>query len=317
MCHSITISFQDYYSLLAGHVPEENILFIRENSTNQMYSAGLIFEGGGMRGAYTAGVIDAFIDNKLEFTSCYGVSSGACHCASYLSKQRRRAYRTMTDYIDDKRYFSYWNLLTKGDLLGPEMVFHTIPEQLDPFDYEEYNKYPGKFYCVATNCETGEAEYFHLKIMEEDVEMMHASSALPILAKKVKIGETYYFDGGITDSIPIKRAIADGNTKNVLILTQDADYRKKYDRSVPVLKMAYPKYPKMVEMVATRHIRYNEALDLVAQEEEAGKAFVIRPKKPVTVSRIKFNKEKIAHLYDDGYNDTMEKLEDLITFLEK
>ncbi|MEA5037143.1 MAG: patatin family protein, partial [Methanocorpusculum sp.] len=159
-----------------------------------MYSAGLIFEGGGMRGAYTAGVIDALIENKLEFSSCYGVSSGACHAASYLSKQHGRAYRTMTEHMGDKRYFSYWNLLTKGDLLGPEMVFHIIPEQLDPFDYDEYNKYPGKFYSVATNCETGEAEYFHPKIMEEDVEMIHASSALPILAKKVKIGENYYFD---------------------------------------------------------------------------------------------------------------------------
>ena len=282
-----------------------------------MYSAGLIFEGGGMRGAYTAGVIDALIDNKLEFTSCYGVSSGACHGTSYLSKQRGRAYRTMTEHMGDKRYFSYWNLLIKGDLLGPEMVFHTIPEQLDPFDYNEYDKYPGKFYCVATNCETGEAEYFHLKIMEEDVEMIHASSALPLLAKKVKIGENYYFDGGITDSIPIKRSIDDGNAKNVLVLTQDVGYRKKYDKAVPILKIAYPKYPKMVEMVATRHIRYNKALELVDHEEAAGRAFVIRPKNPVTVSRIKFNKEKIALLYDDGYHDTMEKVDHLITFLEK
>ena len=282
-----------------------------------MYSAGLIFEGGGMRGAYTAGVIDALIENKLEFSSCYGVSSGACHAASYLSKQHGRAYRTMTEHMGDKRYFSYWNLLTKGDLLGPEMVFHIIPEQLDPFDYDEYNKYPGKFYSVATNCETGEAEYFHPKIMEEDVEMIHASSALPILAKKVKIGENYYFDGGISDSIPIKRSIADGNTKNVLVLTQDADYQKKYDKSVPILNIFYPKYPKMVEMVATRHIRYNEALELVAEEEAAGRAFVIRPKNPVGVSRIKFNKEKIAQLYHDGYHDKIDKMDDLIAFLEK
>lgn len=282
-----------------------------------MYSAGLILEGGGMRAAYTAGVIDALIDNKLEFSSCYGVSSGACHGASYLSKQRGRAYRTMTDYMDDKRYYSYWNLLTKGDLLGPDMVFRIIPEQLDPFDYDEFNKYSGKFYCVATNCETGEAEYLHLKIMEEEVEMMHASSALPILAKKVQLGENYYFDGGISDSIPIDRSIADGNTKNVLVLTQDAGYQKNYDKSVPILKMAYPKYPKMVEKVATRHIRYNEALKVVAKEEAAGRAFIIRPKNPVHVSRTKFNKEKIARLYDDGYHDSMEKMDDLIAFLEK
>ncbi|HKM42099.1 MAG TPA: patatin family protein [Methanocorpusculum sp.] len=282
-----------------------------------MYSAGLIFEGGGMRGAYTAGVIDAFIDNKMEFTSCYGVSSGACHGASYLSKQHGRAYRTMTDYIGDKRYLSYWNLLTKGDLVGPDMVFHIIPEQLDPFDYDEYNRYPGKFYCVATNCETGEAEYLHLKIMQEDVEMIHASSSLPILAKKVKIGDNYYFDGGIADSIPIEHSIADGNAKNVLVLTQAAGYQKKPDKTVPILKIAYHKYPKMVEMVATRHIRYNHALEIVAKEEKAGRAFVICPKKPVTVSRMDFNMERIVPLYEDGYRDTMEKMNDLISFLEK
>jgi len=282
-----------------------------------MYSAGLIFEGGGMRGAYTAGVIDALIDNKMEFTSCYGVSSGACHGASYLSKQHGRAYRTMTDYIGDKRYLSYWNLLTKGDLVGPDMVFHIIPEQLDPFDYDEYNRYPGKFYCVATNCETGEAEYLHLKIMQEDVEMIHASSSLPILAKKVKIGDNYYFDGGIADSIPIEHSISDGNVKNVLVLTQAAGYQKKPDKTVPILKIAYHKYPKMVEMVATRHIRYNQALELVAKEEKAGRAFVICPKKPVAVSRMDFNMERIAPLYEDGYRDTMDKMNDLISFLEK
>jgi predicted patatin/cPLA2 family phospholipase len=282
-----------------------------------MYSAGLILEGGGMRGAYTAGVIDALIDSKMEFTSCYGVSSGACHGASYLSKQHGRAYRTMTDYIGDKRYFSYWNLLTKGNLIGPDMVFHIIPEQLDPFDYDEYNRYPGKFFCVVTNCETGEAEYLHLKIMQEDVEMIHASSSLPILSKKVKIGDNYYFDGGIADSIPIKRSIADGNAKNVLVLTQAAGYQKKPDKTVPILKIAYPKYPKMVEMVATRHIRYNQALELVAQEAAAGRAFVICPKKPVKVSRMDFNMERIAPLYEEGYKEAMEKMHDLIAFLEK
>ncbi len=282
-----------------------------------MYSAGLIFEGGGMRGAYTAGVIDALIDNKLEFSSCYGVSSGACHCASYLSKQRGRAYRTMTDYIDDKRYFSYWNLLTKGDLIGPEMLYHTIPEELDPFDYDEYNRYPGKFFSVVTNCETGEAEYLQVKVMQEDVEMIHASSSLPILAKKVKVGENYYFDGGISDSIPIERSIADGNTKNVLVLTQAAGYQKKPDKTVPILRIAYAKYPKMVDMVATRHIRYNEALKIVDREEKAGRAFIIRPKKPVEVSRMDFNMKRIAPLYEEGYQETADVVDDLIAFLEK
>ncbi len=154
-----------------------------------MYSAGLIFEGGGMLGAYTTGVIDAFLDNDLEFSSCYGVSVGACNAASFISKQRRRAYRVTTDYIGDKRYCSIRSLLQTGNLFGPEMLFHIIPEQLDPYDYDTFSRYPGKLYVVATNCETGEAEYFHLKNMREEVDILQASCSLHLLAKPVRINE--------------------------------------------------------------------------------------------------------------------------------
>ena len=282
-----------------------------------MYSAGLIFEGGGMRGAYTAGVIDAFLDNDLEFSSCYGVSVGACNAACFISRQRGRAYRVTTEYIGDKRYCSFWSLLRTGNLFGPEMIYHIIPEHLDPYDYEAFAKYSGKCYVVATNCTTGEAEYFHLKNMREDVNMLQASSSLPLLAKIVRVGGIEYLDGGVVDSIPLQRSIADGNIKNVIALTQDITYRKEPMKIVPLLKLAYRNYPNLVDQLATRHVRYNQALDLVEGEESAGRAFVLRPKKPVNIGRVETNKTKLAALYDDGYRETMERMNDLIAFLEK
>ena len=281
-----------------------------------MYSAGLIFEGGGMRGAYTTGVIDAFLDNNLEFSRCYGVSVGACNAASFIAKQRRRAYRVTTDYIGDKRYCSIRNLVTTGNLFGPDMLYHIIPEKLDPYDYDAFARYTGKLFVVATNCETGKAEYFHLKNMREEVDVLQASSSLPLLAKPVRINEKEYLDGGVVDSIPLQRSIDDGNAKNVVVLTQDITYRKEPMKIVPLLKIIYRKYPHLVDQLATRHIRYNQTLDLLALEESANRAFVIRPKKPVNIGRVETNKTKLAALYDDGYNDTMERMNDLIAFLE-
>jgi len=282
-----------------------------------MYSAGLIFEGGGMRGAYTTGVIDSFLDNDLEFSSSYGVSVGACNAASFMAKQRRRAYRVTTDYIGDKRYCSIQSLLRTGNLFGPDMLYHIIPEQLDPYDYDAFSRYPGKLYVVATNCETGEAEYFHLKNMREEVDILQASCSLPLLAKPVRINENEYLDGGVADSIPIQRSIDDGNTKNVIVLTQDIIYRKKPMKIVPLLKIIYRNNPNLVRQLATRHVRYNQTLDLLAQEESAGRAFVLRPKKPVNIGRVETNKTKLAALYEDGYHDTMERMDDLIAFLKK
>jgi len=282
-----------------------------------MYSAGLIFEGGGMRGAYTAGVIDAFLDHDLEFSRCYGVSVGACNAASFIAKQHGRAYRVTTDYIGDKRYCSLRNLLTTGNLFGPDMLYHIIPEELDPYDYETFSRYPGKLYVVATNCETGEAEYFHLKNMREEVEMLQASSSLPLLAKIVRIDGKEYLDGGVVDSIPVQRSIDDGNAKNVIVLTQDITYRKEPMKIVPLLKIFYRNYPNLVRQLATRHVRYNQTLDLLAEEESTGRAFVLRPKKPVNIGRVETNKTKLASLYDDGYRETMERMDDLIAFLEK
>ncbi len=281
-----------------------------------LYQAGLIFEGGGMRGAYTAGIIDALLENDMEFTYCYGVSSGACHATSYLSKQPGRAQRIITNYTDDDRYFSIKNLLKTGNMFGIDMLFNIIPRQLDLYDYETAAKNPAKFYVGVINVKTAESEYLYVENIERDYMMVCASMSLPIISKRVKINGQSYLDGGIVDSIPLKKSIADGNKKTVLVLTQDAAYRKGINKILPFIALIYFRFPKFVGKIATRHIRYNEALELVAAEEQAGRAFVFRPKKPVHVGRLEVNKEKIEELYKEGYADGIEMMPKLKEFLE-
>lgn len=280
------------------------------------YNAGLIFEGGGMRGAYTAGIIDALLENDIEFAYCYGVSSGACHATTYLSKQIGRANRVVSDYLEDKRYFSLRNLITTGNMFGIDMMFNIIPKQLDPYDYEGARKNPAKFYVGVINVKTAESEYLHVADIDREYMKIAASMSLPIISRKVKIDGQSYLDGGIVDSIPLKRSIADGNKKTVLVLTQDAAYRKGINKILPIIALCYCFYPKFVWKIATRHIRYNQALELVAAEEQAGRAFVFRPKKPVKVGRLELNREKIDALYKEGYEDGIEMIPKLKAFLE-
>ena len=192
-----------------------------------MYQAGLVLEGGGMKGIYTAGVLDFFMDQNIEFSSCYGVSAGACHLCSYLSRQRGRAYDISVDYLDDAHYCSARNVLTTGDLFGVKMCYDDIPNVLNPYDYDAFNAYQGRAYAVATNIETGQAEYLRLKDMHKDIIAVRASASLPLVSRNVKIGDKLYLDGGLSDSVPIMHSIVDGNRKNIVVLTKETGYRRK------------------------------------------------------------------------------------------
>ncbi|HJJ27463.1 MAG TPA: patatin family protein [Methanocorpusculum sp.] len=278
--------------------------------------AAIIFEGGGMRGAYTAGVIDALIENDMEFTSCYGVSSGACHATTYLSKQFGRARKIIVNYAHDKRYFSLRSLFKTGNMFGIEFIFKTLTHELEPYDFETARNNPAKFYVGVINVKTAESEYLLIRDPDEEYMKLAATMALPIISKKVKLNGKKYLDGGIVDSLPIKQAFAAGNKKVVLVLTQDATYRKSINKILPLLWFWYLPYQKFVGKIATRHIRYNKALIDIAEAEKAGTAFVIRPKKPVEVGRLDFNPEKIEALYQDGYRDGLELMPKLKEFLK-
>ena len=282
-----------------------------------MEKCGLILEGGGMRGLYTSGVLDFFLDKKIEFHSCYGVSAGSINACSYLSKQRGRTFRTNTDYLEDKRYASVQNLLTTGNFFGTEMCYYEIPNELNPFDYEEFSKYEGDFFAVVTNCNTGQAEYIKIKDLKKDVEVIRASSSLPLMAEMVKVGDGLYLDGGISDSIPVRRSVRDGNRKNVLILTRDSDYRKKLNEMLPIIKVKYKNYPKLIKAIEERHINYNMTLEYIKNQEEKGNVFVIRPSKPVKIGRLEKDKQKIMSLYSRGLKDAQRCYDDLMKFLRE
>jgi predicted patatin/cPLA2 family phospholipase len=279
--------------------------------------AGLVVEGGGMRGVYSSGVLDFFIEKDLFFENNYGVSAGACHLCSYLAKQYKRAFRVNVDYLNDKRYCSVHSLLKTGNLFGAEMLYDIIPNELDLFDYDTYNKNESNFYVVITDINTGKPEYVKIGDLKKDIIYVRASSSLPLLAQNVKINDKEYLDGGISDSIPIKKSIADGNKKNVVILTRDSTYRKGKNSLMPIIKLKYKKYPNFVKSMADRYIVYNEILDFIKELEDNGDVFVIRPKKPVNIGRTEKNREKLEALYNDGYNDAKDCYEELLKYLGK
>lgn len=282
-----------------------------------MYHTGLILEGGGMKGVYTAGVTDFFLDKGIEFNTCYGVSAGAINMVNFISKQRERTYRTNTNYINDKRYCSIYSLITTGDIFGVDYCYNRIPNELDPYDYETYQKYKGKAYAVVTNLETGMAEYMQISDMKKDMQIIRASSSLPLVSRNVKIGGKYYLDGGISDSIPLRKSIEDGNHKNVIILTKEIGYRRKPSTQLNLLKMKYRRYPKIVNAIERRHIRYNKTLAYIEMEVAAGRAFVIRPKEELCVQRLEKDVDKLKKAYKIGYQDAADCYDQLIAFLEK
>ena len=282
-----------------------------------MIEAGLVVEGGGMRGVYTAGVLDYFMEKNLYFDDCYGVSAGACHISSYVSKQIGRSMKVTLDYINDKRYCSVNSLIKTGDMFGVEMLYDLIPNKLELYDYDTFNKFKGNFYSVVTNCKTGKAEYIKIKDMKKDIIAVRASSSLPLLSRIVEINGKEYLDGGITDSIPIKKSIKDGHKKNVVILTRDKTYRKSKPKFLSFFKLKYKKYPNLVKAIENRYKMYNETLDFIEEEKAKNKVFIIQPKLPVKISRIEKDKDKLKELYDQGYEDAKELYEDLMKFLEE
>lgn len=280
-----------------------------------MYQAGLVLEGGGMKGAYTAGVLDFFLEKDMEFSSVYGVSAGAVHMCSYLSKQKGRSIRISTKYGADPRYCSIASLLLTGDLFNVKTCYDTVPNKWEPFDHETYESYKGKAYAVVTNIKTGKPEYLLVDECREGLQKVRASASLPLVSRNVPIGDKLYLDGGCSDSIPIAKSIMDGNKKNVVILTKEVGYVRKPATKIGLLKARYRKYPKLVEVMQKRHITYNETLEYLKRLEESGKVFVIRPKKASDVGRLDKDPEKIQALYEDGYADAAACHEELIKFL--
>lgn len=281
-----------------------------------MYQAGLVLEGGGMKGLYTAGVLDFFLDKGIVFSSVYGVSAGACNMVSYLSGQRGRALAVNIDYLDRKDYCSLESLLKTGDLFNVEMCYHRIPEELNPYDYKAFDRYMGRAFSIATNIETGKPEYFRIRDMKKDIDKIRASASLPLVSRNVKIDGGLYLDGGISDAIPLQRSILDGNRRNVVVMTKETGYVREPSTQLGLIRARYMKYPKVYELMKERHINYNGQLDFIRRQQENGQAFVIRPQKPSDVGRVEKDVKKLKNLYRQGYNEAAACYDELLAYLE-
>ncbi len=262
---------------------------------------GLVLEGGGMRGVFTCGVLDYFMDNDIYFPYAIGVSAGACNGLSFMSRQRGRAKYSNIDLLTKYKYIGLKHLIKKRNIMDFDLLFHEFPEHIIPYDYKAYFASPYRFEMVTTNCITGEANYFEEKSNPKRViDIVKASSSLPIVCPVTYVDDIPMLDGGICDSIPIERATSQGYSRNVVILTRNKGYRKeKKDMKIP--SFIYKKYPAVRQALSNRNKLYNYQLELIEKMEDEGSVFVIRPQKPVLVDRIEKDADKLLELYNEGY----------------
>lgn len=280
--------------------------------------AALVLEGGGLRGVYTSGVLRFFVDRGIFFPYVIGVSMGACNAANYVSRQPERNRIVNIRYVNDSRYISYWRLLIKGELFGMKFIFDTIPRSLVPFDFRTFMESKVRCITTVTDCETGEARYYEKGEVGEDyLKILQASCSLPFLAKPVYYQGKTLMDGGLSDSVPIRKSIADGNTKNVVVLTRPKGYRKKPAHHIRLAHIRYPRYKGLCEALATRDAGYNETMDFVDQLEKQGEVFVIRPWFDLNVGRAERNKDNLYAAYDTGYADASECYTALYSYLNR
>lgn len=266
-----------------------------------MDKTGLVLEGGGMRGVFTCGVLDYFLDQGITFPYTIGVSAGACNGLSYMSGQRGRAKYSNIDMMEKYQFIGMKYLWTQHSILDQKLLYQDFPERLVPYDFEAYSNNPGEFEMVTTNCLTGKACYLsEKKDWDRMIDIARASSSLPYVCPIAYVDGIPMLDGGIVDSIPVERARALGYEKNVVVLTRNKGYRKK-NQDLRIPHFIYKKYPRLRVVLSRRCACYNEQLELVERLEEEGKITVIRPENPVVVDRIEKNIKKLEDLYQEGY----------------
>lgn len=262
---------------------------------------GLVLEGGGMRGVFTSGVLDAFMKHELTFPYVVAVSAGACNGLSYMSRQPRRARFSNIDMLRKYGYISLKKLLTQGSIFDPNILYERFPKEIVPFDYEAYRQNPTVYEMVTTNCLTGRAEYLSEK---EDAARLtaiaKASSSLPYVAQITYVNGVPMLDGGIVDSIPVVRAVDKGYSPNVVILTRNRGYRSS-EPDVKIPRLFYGEYPRL-RVALSHHVQvYNEQLELIERMEDWGEIMCIRPERPLEVDRICRDVEKLEALYEEGF----------------
>ena len=271
---------------------------------------GLVMEGGAMRGMFTAGVIDVFMENEITFDGAIGVSAGATFGCNIKSRQIGRPIRYNCKYCRDGRYGSLKSWLKTGDLFDVDFCYHELPDKLDVFDTEAFEKNPMEFYVVATDIEQGQPVYYKCYDGKaKDLEWIRASASLPVVSRIVEVDGKKLLDGGISDSVPLSYFESIGYGKNVVILTRPDDYRKKKTKTLGLCRRVYRNFPKFVELIANRHIRYNKNIGYVREQEALGKVFVRRPEEAPDVKSAEKNPEKLRKVYEQGRKCALEAIE--------
>ena len=280
----------------------------------------LLVEGGGMRGAYTAGVLKVFDEYHLRFPYIIGVSAGANLMSDYLAHQSARNERLYTKWITDKRFIHYSNLWKEGAYFGMDFIFNDLCHTLDPFDFKTFFSYTTCFKVAVTHCVSGKTFYMlpqQARSEDEMLLMLRASSSIPCAAKPVLIRGQYYLDGATLNGIPLDKSIEDGNTHHIFISTRNRGYRKTYSKSTQILaRRMLSRYPELLRQMAHRHIHYNNSLEQLETLEKTGHAFIFAPKRPLQLDRFEKNPDKLKALFEEGYKEALSQISDLIAFMQ-
>lgn len=280
-----------------------------------MKNVGLVLQGGGMRGVYTSGVLDFFMDKDLYFPYIIAVSAGACNAIAYTAKQKGLGKKICINYIKDNKYISYKNLLTKGSILEMDCIFNEIPNNLESFDFNSTTKSKYKLIITTTDCYTGNPIYIDKDECNDIITAVKASSSVPFLTKPVEFKEMSLLDGGVSDPIPIRKAIADGMHKNVIVLTNEDGYNQKPFKMKWLANRIYPYYGELTKAILDSHKLYGESISYIKELEEKDEVFTIRPSRYLKLKTFDRNTKRMELLYELGYRDAENKYDELIGWL--
>lgn len=295
------------------HADQENLNAMGQARTG----VDLILEGGGMRGIFTAGVLDVMQENGVYgFDSVWGVSAGAINAASFLSHQQGRYMRESLAFRDDRRFMSLYSFATTGNLAGADFMYHQIQDDIDPFDYDAFNARRSRYMVVASNIVFGTPEYLEVRSLPEDIDRVRSSASLPVVSQIVEVDGMRLLDGGTCDSVPVEKAMEEGAEKAVVVLTQHREYVKHGAYELQALAdRRYADYPYYLEALKSRAERYNEQREHIWQLESEGKVVVVCPSEPVTVgSTSGGDGEGLLRLYLDGRNQAQAALDTMKAF---
>jgi len=286
------------------------------NSKNT--NIGLVLEGGGLRGMFTAGVIDRFMEWGISFPHIVGVSAGCCFGVNIKSHQIGRALRYNVAMVDEPRYMSLRSWIKTGEYINSEFCYHVVPTQIDIFDMDTFNADPTRFDCVCTDVFTGQPVYHTLAHMSDhELEWVRATASLPLVSKPVHVDGQVLMDGGLSDSIPLKYMEQQGFARNIVVLTQPLGYRKKPTGGMPLFRWAMRKYPKIIECLEHRHEMYNAQLEYVEAEARAGRILLIAPPDKLPIGRIEMNAAKLKHIHRIGLETADAMQQQILDFLKQ